>query len=114
MTEKSPEPTAPVRYTSYHSDKTFSMLEWGRSCIKGGSGFCFEYNGMRYWFGSSSDTGYTIVDLTCCKMPKYLDGGLCVPDDYANPADIPQRGGGAIPLVFAEPPSPRKYLMGQS
>jgi len=36
------------RYTSYHSDKTFSRLSWARQRIKEGSPFSFECNGMYY------------------------------------------------------------------
>jgi hypothetical protein len=41
----------PRRYTSYHSDKTFSILEDVRGFISRGLGNSFEYNGLQYWFG---------------------------------------------------------------
>ena len=44
----------PARYTSYHSDKTFSRLSWARHEIQNKSGFLFEYNGLQYSVGSRS------------------------------------------------------------
>ena len=40
----------PVRYTSYQSDKTFSILTLAKQQIKNNTSFSFEYNGLKYHF----------------------------------------------------------------
>jgi hypothetical protein len=46
------QPGTPERYTSYHSDKTFSILDsgsgWARRRINENSPFSFEFNGKYY------------------------------------------------------------------
>lgn len=54
VTETVPDIDPPVRYTSYHSDKTYSILEEVRRSVKAGWGFVFEYNGLHYVVNSRS------------------------------------------------------------
>jgi len=44
----------PVRYTSYHSEKTFSILDRALENVKNKGGVKFEYNGLEYLVRSRS------------------------------------------------------------
>jgi hypothetical protein len=42
------------RYTSYQSDRTFSILDWALRSVKHKDGVKFEYNGLHYVVNSRS------------------------------------------------------------
>ena len=70
-----PNPTnPPERYTSYHPNKTYSLLEKARRRIKDQSCGCvFEYNGMRYSFFKQASTPNNDWRLVGNQMSKYVE-----------------------------------------
>ncbi|WML67922.1 MAG: hypothetical protein METHP_01490 [Methanoregula sp. SKADARSKE-2] len=60
----------PVRYTSYHSDKTFSILDRALQNVKNKDGVKFEYNGLEYLVTSRSFDKDDKWKL-CCLGPMY-------------------------------------------
>ncbi|WML67909.1 MAG: hypothetical protein METHP_01477 [Methanoregula sp. SKADARSKE-2] len=64
----------PVRYTSYHSDKTFSILEDARGRISRGGSTFFEYNGLDCRLGGQYQRPVKpgVLELTASPMCKYL------------------------------------------
>lgn len=70
VTEMVTDTDPPVRYTSYHSDKTFSILEDARGWISRGVATGFEYNGLQYGFDyPPQDTTKPIVGWRLISRP---------------------------------------------
>jgi len=73
MVEKDLGP--PVRYTSYHSDKTFSILDKAQHRIKHNTCFVFEYNGLEYHISTihrNQLKANELWHLHTTRMPIYL------------------------------------------
>ena len=64
MVEKKLE-EQPVRYTSYHSDKTFSILSLAKQRIKEKWALGFEYNGIQYTVRSTKSDAPDTGKLVC-------------------------------------------------
>jgi hypothetical protein len=82
-TDEIGEQMPPQRYTSYHSDTTFSILDKVRRYIPLNLSNSFEYNGLKYHLGYPTQPFKSsgLWELTSRPMDRYLTTGGTAPSE---------------------------------